>query len=113
MITFWSHGDTPPNARPRSAKEASMRVKNRNPFLAAVLSIVLPGLGQLYGGRPRRSVAITGLALILAAGGKPIAALAAQAQPNAGMYTYAALLIIAVCLWVFALVDAILIARRA
>jgi hypothetical protein len=84
---------------------ASMRVKKRNPFLAAVLSILLPGLGQLYGGRPRRSVAIIGLALILAAGGKAIAALAAQAQSNAGMYTYVALLIAAVGLWVFALVG--------
>src|SRR5262249_35467948 len=75
--------------------------------------VVLPGLGQLYGGRAGRSVAIIGLTLILAAGGKAIVALAAQAQSNAGMYTYVALLSIAVGLWVFALVDAILIARRA
>lgn len=89
-----------------------MPVKNRNPFLAAVLSILLPGLGQLYGGRLRRSVAIIGLALILTVGGKAIVAVAAQVQSNAGLYACVALLITAFCLWVFALVDAIVVARR-
>jgi len=47
-----------------------MRVKNRNPFVTAVLSVVSPGLGQLYTGHPRHFVAIIGLALILSVGGK-------------------------------------------
>jgi signal peptidase I len=85
-------------------------VKNRNPFLAAVLSILLPGLGQLYGGRLRRSVAIIVLALFLNVGGQAI--VATQAQSNAGLYASVILLTTAFCLWVFAIVDAVVVARR-
>ena len=43
------------------------RVKPRPPWLAAALSLVVPGLGQLYGGKPYRALAIylCGIGLII------------------------------------------------
>jgi TM2 domain-containing membrane protein YozV len=60
-----------------------VKTKNRNPFLAALLSAVLPGLGQLYGGRPWRAAAIIALALALNIGGKAVVGL--QTQPLNGV----------------------------
>jgi LCP family protein required for cell wall assembly len=45
----------------------SARVRSPNPFLAAILSAVIPGAGQLYAGRPRRGrvfLAITAVFVI-------------------------------------------------
>jgi signal peptidase I len=88
-----------------------LKVKNRNPFLAALLTILLPGLGQLYGGRPRRALAIIALALTVNVGGKAVVAV--QTRPNATVDACLALIIIGVCLWLFAIVDAVVGARRA
>jgi len=88
-----------------------VKKKNRNPLLAALLSVLLPGLGQLYSGRWRRALTLIALALILSIGGRAVVAV--QAGSAAGVYSYAILLISAVFLWVFALVDAIIAARRA
>src|SRR5438128_322725 len=46
-----------PNARPRARRDDS--------GLAAVLSLLLPGLGQLYTGRLRRAAAIVALPLAI------------------------------------------------
>jgi signal peptidase I len=89
----------------------TVKTKKRNPFLAALLSAVLPGLGQLYGGRPWRAAAIIALALALNIGGKAVVGL--QTQPLNGVRAYIVLLIIGFSLWLFALVDAAIGARRA
>ena len=38
----------------------------RNPFLAAVLSLIVPGLGQIYAGESNRGAAIMGGAIVVA-----------------------------------------------
>ncbi len=52
---------------------AQTEVKPRRPWIAAVLSFLAPGLGQLYGGEPKRGLAVylgflAGLALFLLGG---------------------------------------------
>src|SRR5262249_34542223 len=63
-----------------------VKEKNRNPLLAALLSVLLPGLGQLYSGRWRRAVTLIALALILSIGGRALVAV--QAGSAASVYSY-------------------------
>ena len=91
-------------------------MSNRSPVLAALLSLVLPGLGQVYAGRTRRGVvwaiptvlAIVAAGLLLLGGSKSIDSLLTA---DAAL----ALVILDVALFVYhvaAMVDAYGVARR-
>ncbi len=54
---------------PPAVRDLRARTRRPSPFVAAVLSLLLPGLGQLYAGRPARALAfaaapILGIALL-------------------------------------------------
>src|SRR5437879_7759059 len=79
----------------------------RSPLSAAVLSLMLPGLGHLYVGRPRRAAALLGALFVLHAtfilcwfGWLP------------RFWIMASIMLLGVCLYSFAIIDAALAARR-
>jgi signal peptidase I len=80
----------------------------RSPLSAAVLSLPLPGLGHLYVGRPRRAAALLGALFVLHAtfilcwfGWLP------------RFWIVASVMLLGVCLYAFAIIDAALAARLA
>jgi TM2 domain-containing membrane protein YozV len=92
-----------PFMTPSSLQVATVR--SRSPLLAALLSALLCGLGQIYDGRPVKGVILIALMLILWAVGGLLGALTF----GLGMLPFA---IVAGALWVFGVVDAYAGGRR-
>lgn len=86
------------------------RAKRRRVWLAALLSLLCPGLGQLYNARPRRGIAVFGLAIL---GAVPFWVLWTLPPTFAGFIAVVIGIAIFVVVYVFALIDAVLGARRA
>ncbi|HZC44030.1 MAG TPA: hypothetical protein VE195_07645 [Acidobacteriaceae bacterium] len=79
--------------------------RSKSPLLAALLSALLCGLGQIYDGRVLRGVILLALMLILWAMGGLLGALTF----GLGMLPFA---IVAGALWIFGVVDAYAGSRR-
>src|SRR5487761_1223098 len=88
---------------PSSIQLSSARSKS--PLLAALLSALLCGLGQIYDGRILRGIVLMALMLILWASGGLLGALTF----GLGMLPFA---IVAGALWIFGVVDAYAGSRR-
>jgi len=88
---------------PSSIQLSSARSKS--PLLAALLSALLCGLGQIYDGRILRGIVLMALMLILWAIGGLLGALTF----GLGMLPFA---IVAGALWIFGVVDAYAGSRR-
>lgn len=88
--------------------------KKRSPFLAALLSIIFLGLGQLYAGRWRRALLFSAVNLAtywsFAFGILPLDRLLLL---PAGFWLTAAVLAAAVAWWIVGVADAFIVARRA
>ena len=82
----------------------------RKPLLALLMSLILPGFGQLYNGEPNRAIWFF---LVYFGLGAPALALIALYVPSSAML---AALILALCmilaLWVYGMIDAWTSARR-
>lgn len=86
-----------------------MPVRKRIPSIAVLLSLVSPGLGQIYCGRFNRGIVFYGLGAILSSVG--LLALA-----GIGWFTWSlagGLLIVAAGVWAYAVVDAYRLAQNA
>ena len=83
--------------------------KERSPFDAALLSLVVGGLGQLYNGQLRRAVMLYALVILLVAGmiAAPLFFVSLQ-----GIVVFYLMASIAIGIRVFAVVDAFIGARR-
>jgi signal peptidase I len=79
--------------------------KKRIPIIAAALSLVTPGLGQLYNGQILKGI-IFFLAILL------IPTILFLAGLQGQFLGLAAILIFALCLWVFVIVEAFFAAKR-
>jgi signal peptidase I len=90
------------------------RTKRRRPLLAALLSLLIPGLGQLYAGRAIRALLfLTVTAFMTAVGGYRLLPLDDVFLFHRGVELLVGLVIAVVAFRIFAIVDAILVARRA
>jgi len=58
----------------------------RNAFIAALLSLIIPGLGQIYGGEGKKGAAIIFAAIVIANLNIIILPLIAMANPNLPMH---------------------------
>lgn len=85
--------------------ETDVKVKPRRPWIAAVLTLLLPGLGHLYGGEPVRALAVSVGQLALVSG----VFVSGVFRTFAGLVV-AFLAILFVFVWV--ILDAVKIARR-
>lgn len=83
----------------------------RKPWLAALLSVLTPGVGHLYSGQPRAALAAAGIAL--AAQAAMLAAVTIPPKTPAIAYTQLALLGLYLLLPLAIMVHAALAARRA
>jgi TM2 domain-containing membrane protein YozV len=79
--------------------------RSKSPLLAALLSALLCGLGQIYDGRPLKGIILMALMLILWVIGGLLGALTF----GLGMLPFA---IVAGALWIFGVVDAYAGSRR-
>jgi signal peptidase I len=80
----------------------------RSPLSAAVLSLLLPGLGHLYVGQPRRAVVLLGALFAL-----HVAFILCWFGWLPRFWIMASVMLLGICLYVFAIIDAALAARRA
>lgn len=91
-----------------------MTRKKRRPFVAALLSLLMPGLGQLYAGRARRAAVLLMVFIAiywgLLLGFVPLDQVF---RPPAGFWTAASVLALLYGWFVFAVIDAFIVARRA
>ncbi|HKV08073.1 MAG TPA: signal peptidase I [Thermoanaerobaculia bacterium] len=85
--------------------ETDAKVKPRKPWLAAVLTLLLPGLGHLYGGEPVRALAVSVAQLALVAG-----AFASGVFRTFSGLVISLLVLLLVFVWV--ILDAVRIALR-
>jgi len=85
--------------------EVPMKKRKRIPLIAAVLSLVAPGLGQLYNGQ-----ILKGICFFLADFSIPILLLLARLQYQ--FYGLVVILIITICLWLFIIGEAFFTAKR-
>ena len=95
-----------------SAAMSMETAPRRSRVIAGLLSLIAPGVGQLYAGRPRRGVAL--FAMLVAIQLMLLAVAVLLPASYAAIMSYAALVAI-VCLgaFLFVLVDAVRLARRA
>ena len=102
------------------------RKLNRNPFLAAILSLVIPGLGQIYADESTRGAAIIVGAIVVANLNILILPLISMAnptfplQPSRAIWAYWIPRIVhdisslwSVAYWVWAVVDAVITTKLA
>jgi signal peptidase I len=87
-----------------------VQIKRRRWYLAALLSLLCPGLGQLYNTQLRRALVIGGI--VAAANVALLVLLARMATSFHMMTAMAAVLIIVVGISLYGIVDAIIGARR-
>jgi len=85
-------------------------VKRRRAWLAALLSLLCLGLGQLYNARPRRALAQFGSAILCEI---VLWTLVTRAPTVAGSIAVLSVLVVFVALYLFSIIDAALGARRA
>jgi signal peptidase I len=82
-----------------------MKKKKRIPLIAALLSLVTPGLGQLYNGQ-----ILKGICFFLASFLIPI--ILALAGVQSQFYGLVLILLLSICLWLFIIGEAFFSARR-
>lgn len=82
-----------------------MKEKKRIPVIAAALSLVTPGLGQLYNGQ-----ILKGIIFFLAFLAIPAALFLARLQSQ--FLGLVAILVIILCIWIFAVAEAFSAAKR-
>ncbi len=80
-------------------------VKNRRPVGAAVLSVITPGLGQLYNGMPRRAMAFLIIAFLSIAVLNAIAS-SVSIWSSAAFIVGGILAILTICFYLFVIIDA-------
>jgi signal peptidase I len=85
------------------------KIKQRQPLAAALLSLFMMGLGQLYNGQPRRAAVFFAIAIFPVAFLAPISHLLLSFQGIMAIY---AGILITVGIRVFAIIDAFIGARR-
>lgn len=86
-------------------KTATNRIKKRNGFIALILSLFLPGLGQIYNGQAKKAFLFFSLFLIL-----PL--LFGQTRLITFFYGFITLFIIELILRVYVIIDSVKTARR-
>lgn len=113
-----------PEHRADKAKEIIVK---RNPFIAGLLSLIVPGLGQIYGGEGNKGAAIIAAAIVIGNLNIIILPLISMANPviSTGtpdartIWTYWIPRIVhdvislwSITFWIWAILDAISIARK-
>ncbi len=83
----------------------------RKVWIAAIFSILAPGLGQIYCGHLVRGIMFLGL-LLVAALGKNVILLIAIQQPSSPYKTLSSVILLLLAVYVLALIDAILLAKQ-
>jgi hypothetical protein len=100
-------------------------IMRRNPFIAGLLSLLVPGLGQIYGGEGNKGAAVIAAAIVIGNLNIIILPLIAMANPT-GIPTDARALwaywiprvfhdilsFWSITFWIWAVVDAVSIARK-
>lgn len=86
-------------------QEANIKTKARNRFIAFFLSLIIPGLGQIYNGQPKKAAIFFCLLLI-------IPFLAGMAHVAATFYGLAALFLTEITLRVYIIIDAVKKAKQ-
>jgi TM2 domain-containing membrane protein YozV len=106
--------------RPESGTRCNPRFKRsggmimRNPFVAGLLSLLIPGLGQIYGGEGSRGAAILAAAIVIGSLNLLFLPLFVLADPDPGVvWTYwiprighDVVSLWSVVFWIWAVVDA-------
>ncbi|HUI87457.1 MAG TPA: hypothetical protein VLX61_01905 [Anaerolineales bacterium] len=100
---------------------------NSNPFIAGILSLLVPGLGQIYGGESTKGIAILVAAIVIANLNIIVLPLISMANPvipkgtpdSRSAWSYWVPRIVhdvaafwSIVFWVWAIVDAVSIALR-
>ncbi len=98
-----------------------------NPFIAALLSLLIPGLGQIYGGEGKKGAAIIFAAIVIANLNIIILPLIAIANPNLPVHandvnavwkywipriTHDIASLWSMAFWIWAVIDAYCVARK-
>ena len=98
-----------------------------NPFIAALLSLLIPGLGQIYGGEGKKGAAIIFAAIVIANLNIIILPLIAIANPNLPVHandvnavwkywipriTHDIPSLWSMAFWIWAVIDAYCVARK-
>lgn len=83
-------------------------VKKRRAWLAGLLSLILPGLGQLYNRQTRFALVL--LTIVFSVASSRL--LIAQSPPSVGVIFYAIVLAVGIAAWLVAIVQAAIAARR-
>ena len=91
--------------QPIVEEKRSDSLKPRNGFVAFLLSLVLPGLGQVYNGQPRKAIIFFGLLLILPW-------LFGITRGTTVFFGLLSLLIIELALRIYIIIDGVINARR-
>jgi len=99
----------------------------RNPFIAALLSLLIPGLGQIYGDEGKKGAAIIFAAIVIANLNIIILPLIAMANPNLPIHandasavwkywipriTHDVASLWSIAFWIWAVVDAFCVTRK-
>jgi TM2 domain-containing membrane protein YozV len=99
----------------------------RNPFIAALLSLLIPGLGQIYGGEGKKGAAIIFAAIVIANLNIIILPLIAMANPNLPIsakdasavwkywiprITHDIASLWSIIFWIWAVIDAYAVAKK-
>ena len=99
----------------------------KNPFISAILSLIVPGLGQIYAGRGKRGAAIIFAAIVIANLNIIILPLIAMANPNLPVHagdanevwkywipriTHDVASLWSIVFWIWAVVDAYTIGKK-
>lgn len=85
------------------------KMKQRRPIGAAVLSFVVPGLGQLYNGEQKKAAALLAVSLIPYVIAGTLPGFLLSPQGIVGLY---AGILIYTGIWIFAIGDAFIVARK-
>ena len=98
-----------------------------NPFIAALLSLLVPGLGQIYSGEGKKGAAIIFAAIVIANLNIIILPLIAMANPNLPIHvndanevwkywipriTHDVASLWSIAFWIWAVVDAFCVTRK-
>ena len=96
----------------------------RNPFIAGILSLLVPGLGQMYGGEGNKGAAVLAAAIVIGNLDIIVLPLIAMANPPGAadarmLWAYWIPRVVhdvlsfwSIVFWIWAVVDAVSIARK-
>ncbi|MGD0582277.1 MAG: hypothetical protein ABR974_04950 [Bacteroidales bacterium] len=107
--------------------KSEINYMKRNSYLAALLSLIVPGLGQIYGGEGKKGAAIIFAAIVIANLNIIILPLIAMANPNLPVHandanavwmywipriTHDIASLWSIVFWIWAVIDAFNVARK-